>query len=82
MPISNDYGKLAEECYRLANEAKTETDRQACIDLMQSWLDTASRQENKAAEQLAAAQRAPEIKHLQRPVRLTSWRQRLLSLIR
>jgi hypothetical protein len=43
MPASNEYGKLAEKCFRLAGEAKTETDRLACLDLAQKWVETASR---------------------------------------
>ena len=43
MSTSDDYSKLAEKCYRLANEAKTEADRVACLDLAQSWLEMASR---------------------------------------
>jgi hypothetical protein len=33
MPTSNEYRQSAEECYRLAGEAKTETDRLACLEL-------------------------------------------------
>jgi hypothetical protein len=45
MPSATDYFKMAEECYRLANEAKTEVDRLACLDLARTWLDAAAQQE-------------------------------------
>ena len=45
MPSANDYFKMAEECYRLANEAKTEVDRLACLDLARTWLEAAAAQD-------------------------------------
>ncbi len=45
MPTANDYFKMAEECYRLANEAKTDTDRLACLDLARTWLEAAAQQD-------------------------------------
>jgi hypothetical protein len=33
MPTSDEYRATAEECYRLAQEAKSEADRLACLDL-------------------------------------------------
>jgi len=48
MPASDGYSKLAEECFRLAREAKDETDRLACLDLAQKWLEAASDQNEKA----------------------------------
>jgi len=45
MPSANDYFKMAEECYRLASEAKTDVDRLACIDLARTWLEAAAQQE-------------------------------------
>ena len=57
MPTSNEYRQKAEECYRLANEAKTETDRLACLDLARSFLDAAARQEEMTSEQTAEAQK-------------------------
>jgi hypothetical protein len=60
MPTSNEYRKKAEECYRLANEAKTEPDRLACLDLARSFLDAAARQEQMTSEQTAEAQK-PEL---------------------
>ena len=52
MPTANEYLKMAEECYRLACEAKTETDRVACIDLARTWLEAASRQHDEALKQV------------------------------
>ena len=57
MPTSNEYRQTAEECYRLANEAKTETDRLACLDLARTWLEATSRQDEKTPEQIAEAQK-------------------------
>jgi hypothetical protein len=45
MPSANDYFKMAEECYRLANEAKTDVDRLACLDLARTWLEAAAQQD-------------------------------------
>lgn len=56
MPASKEYLQKAEECYRLANEAKTEADRLACLDLARSWLD-ASLSEVATASHLPRARR-------------------------
>jgi hypothetical protein len=53
MPTSNEYHDKAEECFRLANEAKSETDRLACLDLARTWLEAASRHDEAAAERIA-----------------------------
>lgn len=45
MSTANDYLKMAEECYRLAKEAKTDNDRQACLDLARTWIEAASQQD-------------------------------------
>jgi hypothetical protein len=53
MPSANDYFKMAEECYRLANEAKTDVDRLACLDLARTWIERATQQdeaENRTPE--------------------------------
>jgi len=47
MPTSDEYGKLAEECFRIAREAKNEIDRLACLDLEQKWLEAASHQNER-----------------------------------
>jgi hypothetical protein len=57
MPTSDEYRKVAEEYYRLAREAKTETDRLALLDLAQSWLEAASRRDEMTPEQIAEAQK-------------------------
>jgi hypothetical protein len=86
MSTSDDYSKLAEKCYRLASEAKTEADRIACLDLAQSWLEMASRQNEATAEQVA------EIEKLKReretasetpePEASAGWLRRLLGFLR
>src|SRR5262249_31159094 len=43
MATSNEYSKLAEKCFRLAREAKTETYRLSCLDLAQKWLEASLR---------------------------------------
>ena len=45
MPTSNEYRQSAEECYRLAGGAETETDRLACLELARTWLEAASRRD-------------------------------------
>jgi TPR repeat protein len=45
MPTSDEYSKLAEEYVRLAREAKNETDRLACLDLAQKWLEQAGKEQ-------------------------------------
>jgi hypothetical protein len=57
MPASDEYRKIADEYYRLAGEAKTETDRLALLELAKHWLDAASREDKMASEQAAAATR-------------------------
>jgi hypothetical protein len=85
MSTSDDYSKLAEKCYRLASEAKTEADRVACLELAQSWLEMASRQDEAIAERVAEAEKvirerdSSEMPELQAP---TGWLQRLLGLLR
>jgi hypothetical protein len=50
MPTVNEYLKKAEECYRLAREAKTESDRLACLDLARTWIEAASQQHDVPQE--------------------------------
>ena len=59
MPSANEYFKMAEECYRLASEAKTEVDRLACLDLARTWLEAAA--EHDDAEK--RAREPPKSKH-------------------
>ena len=86
MPTSNEYGKLAEKCFRLAGEANTETDRQACLDLAQKWLEAASRQGEMIPEQIAGTEKLERerIPKSEKPRSQSSlgWRQRLLGLFR
>ena len=78
MPTSDEYRASAEECYRLATEAKTETDRLACLDLARTWLDAASRQDAMtAAERADVEQIARELKadsEAPQPKPVSGWR--------
>jgi hypothetical protein len=47
----DEYRKIAETYYRLAREAKAEADRLALLDLAQSWVAAASREETKSARE-------------------------------
>ncbi len=67
MPSSNDYREMTEECYLLASEAKTETDRLACLDLARTWLEAASRQDEMTPEQIAEAQKLARAWKSKRP---------------
>ena len=84
MSTSDDYSKLAEKCYRLASEAKSEADRIACLELAQGWLEMASRQDEAAAEQIAEAEkvREPEAPGTPEPQTRLGWLQRLLGFLR
>ena len=85
MATSNEYGKLAEKCFRLAREAKTEKDRLACLDLAQKWL-ASSRQNATTSEQIAETQgleRMRKLKPEEPQLRVQSgWLQRLFGFIR
>jgi len=86
MPTSNEYRQTAEECYRLINEAKTETDRLACLDLAHTWLEAASRQDEMTPEQVAEVQKLePKPKprtETPQPKTPLGWRQRVLGFFR
>ena len=85
MSTSDDYSKLAEKCYRLASEAKTEADRIACLDLAQGWLEMASRQDEATAEQTAEAEqpvRERAASGTPEPKARVGWLQRLLGFLR
>ena len=47
MRTPDEYRKIAETYYRLAREAKAEADCLALLDLAQSWLAAASREDTK-----------------------------------
>jgi hypothetical protein len=59
MPTPEEYRKTAEAYYRLELEAKTEADRLALLELAKNWLKSASREDDKTSEQVAAAQKPP-----------------------
>ena len=85
MPTSDEYRATAEECYRLAQDAKSEADRLACLDLASTWLEAASRQDEMTPEQVAdaeelAQQQQPK-QQVSRPKSVLGWR-RLLRLFR
>jgi hypothetical protein len=44
MSASDENLRKAEECYRMASEAKTEGDRLACIELARTFLEAASQE--------------------------------------
>ena len=84
MPTSNEFRQKAEECFSLANEATTETDRLACLDLARTWLEAAARQDEMTPDQIV------DPKKLDLDLRPKSeavqphpgWRERLLGLFR
>jgi hypothetical protein len=85
MSTSDDYSKLAEKCYRLAAEAKTEADRIACLELAQGWLEKASQQDEAAAEQIAEAEKQVREQATAATLELEArvgWLQRLLGFLR
>jgi hypothetical protein len=85
MSTSDDYSKLAEKCYRLAAEAKTEADRIACLELAQGWLEKASQQDDAAAEQIAEAEKPVRERETAESPKLEApmgWLQRLLGFLR
>jgi len=86
MPSSREYVERAEQCYRLASEAKTETDRLACLDLARVWLEAAARQSEMTPEQIAEAEK---LEHAWQPKPETpqpqtraGWRQRIFGFFR
>ena len=69
----------------MAREAKTETDRLACLDLGLKWLNAASRQDETISDRMAEAQElerarklTPEPLHLHPP----GWLQRVFRIFR
>jgi hypothetical protein len=85
MPTSEEYRATAEECYRLATEAETETDRLACLDLARTWLEAASREDAATTAQLAERQElAREMKAESEAPQSkagSGWWQRVLGLL-
>ena len=85
MATSNEYSKLAEKCFRLARQAKTEKDRLACLDLAQKWLEASSRQNETISEQIAETQELERMGKLkpEEPLQVQSgWLQRLFAFFR
>jgi hypothetical protein len=85
MTTSDEYGKLAEGCFRLAREAKTETDRLACLDLGLKWLNAASRQDETISGRMAEAQELERTKKLtpeSLQLRPPEWLQRVFGIFR
>jgi hypothetical protein len=85
MTTSDEYGKLAEGCFRLAREAKTETDRLACLDLGLKWLDAASRQDETIRGRMAEAQELERARRLapeSQQLHPLGWLQRVLGIFR
>jgi hypothetical protein len=86
MATSNEYSKRAEKCFRLAREAKTETDRLSCLDLAQKWLEASLRQSETSSEQMAETQkleRLGKLKPEQPQLQVQSgWLQRLFGFFR
>jgi len=87
MPASDEYSKLAEECFRLAREAKNETDRLARVSTShKKWLEAASDQNERASEQVAEEQKperagTPKSETPQGTVP-SGWLQRALGIFR
>jgi hypothetical protein len=84
MPSSKEDIRRAEECYRLANEAKTESDRLACLDLARTWLDVSSSEDVTVPTQMTEPGE-PELtrnSRFQEPERPSGWRRWVLGLFR
>src|SRR5262249_12358561 len=88
MPASREYAKRAEKCFRLAAEARSETDRVACLDLAQKWLEAASAspQDETTADHIAKAEKSESERKARtettQPQSLPGWRERLRRLFR
>lgn len=84
MPTANEFRQKAEECFRLANEATTETDRLACLDLARTWLEAAARQDEMTPDQIVDSQKL-ELDWKPKPEAVQAhpgWRERLLGFFR
>jgi len=86
MATSDEYRKIAEQYYCLAREAKTETDRLALLNLAQSWLDTASRDDEMTLDQIAdmeklASEQKPN-RDTPKTETPTGWRESILRFFR
>ena len=87
MPASKEYAKRAEKCVRLAAEARSETDRVACLDLAQ-WLEAASTspQDETTPDHIAKAEKSESERKAKaettQPQSFPGWRERLRRLFR
>jgi hypothetical protein len=86
MPTSNEYRQKAEQCFRMANEAHTEADRLACLDLARTWLEASLRQDEMTPPQIAEVEEL-ELTGKPKPGTPQSesrrgWRQRLFGFFR
>ena len=83
MPASKEYAKRAEKCFRLAAEARSETDRVACLDLAQKWLEAASTspQDETTPDHIAKAEKSESERKAKaettQPQSFPGWRERL-----
>ena len=88
MPASKEYAKRAEKCFRLAAEARSETDRVACLDLVQKWLEavSASPQDETIPNHIAKAEKSESERKAKaettQPQSFPGWRERLRRLFR
>ena len=73
MRTPDEYRKIAVAYYRLAREAKTEADRLALLDLAQSWLEAALREDTKSAARSTLVNRIPfSIERCSKPCKASS----------
>ena len=86
MPTANEYRQRADECFRMANEAQTEADRLACLDLARTWLESSLREDEMTPARIAEAQRLelegkPKL-GTPRPEIRRGWRRRIFGFFR
>ena len=81
MPTSNEYRQRAEECFRMANEAHTEADRLACLDLARTWLESSLRQDEMTPAHIVDTQKLG-LGDQPKPDTRRSWRARLFGFLR
>ncbi len=81
MPTSNEYRQKAEECFRMANEAHSEADRLACLDLARTWLELSLRQDEMTPAQIVDTQKL-ELDDKPKPDARRGWRARIFGFLR
>ncbi len=57
MTAAQDCQRKAEECLRLAREAKTDIERQQLIDMANEWIQAAAAEDDKETRRDAAARK-------------------------